>query len=251
MKAAERQFRIREIFSVQEFVESDHLCRQFDASESTIRRDLIDLEGQGVLRRVHGGAISLLTRDETIDLRKQVVTLHEEKQRIGRMAAAQILDGQTILLGPGSTTQEVARNLIGRRIQVVTNSIAVAETFWECKTVEVTLTGGYLYPRGGVLMGPFCEQMLDKIAADVLVLGLAGVSRNGLSNSNSLTVHAEQKMIQVARRVVVVADHTKFGREAMARIAPLDVVDLLVADLDLAAEHQQMLRAHGVEFMLA
>jgi DeoR family fructose operon transcriptional repressor len=117
--------------------------------------------------------------------------------------------------------------------------------------VEVTLTGGYLYPRGGLLMGPFCEQMLERIAADVLVLGLNGVSENGLSNSNSLTVHAEQKMIQVARRVVVVADHTKFGREAMAHLAPLDVVDLMVSDTDLAAEHQAMLRAHEVDLLLA
>lgn len=251
MKAAERQFRIRELFAAQEFVESESLSKQFHASDSTIRRDLIDLETQGVLRRVHGGAISLLTRDETIDLPRQVVTAREEKQRIGRLAAAQIEDGQTIILGPGSTTQEVARNLIGRRIQVVTNSIAAAQAFWECKTVEVTLTGGYLYPRGGVLMGPFCEQMLDKIAADVLVLGLAGISKNGLSNSNSLTVHAEQKMIAVSRRVIIVADHMKFGREAMAQIAPLEVIDLLITDNEVAPEYLELLRGHGVDYLLA
>jgi len=250
MKAAERQFRMRELFTAQEFVEAESLSRQFRASESTIRRDLIDLEAQGVLRRVHGGAISLLTRDETMDLQRQVVREHEEKQRIGRAAAAEIRDGQTVILGPGSTTQEVARNLVGRPVQVVTNSIAAAQTLWECKTVEVTLTGGYLYPRGGVLMGPFCEQMLDKIAADVLVLGLAGIARTGLSNSNSLTVHAEQKMIAVSKRVIVVADHTKFGREAMARIAPLDVIDLLITDAGLAGEHQEMLRGLGVEFRM-
>lgn len=251
MKAAERQFRMRELFATQEFVEAESLCRQFHASESTIRRDLIDLESQGVLRRVHGGAISLLTRDESFDLQRLGVSAREEKQRIGRAAAAQIHDGQTLILGPGTTTLEVARNLIGRRIQVITNSIPAAQTFWECKTVEVTLTGGYLYPRGGVLMGPFCEQMLDKVAADVLVLGLAGISANGMSNSNSLTVHAEQKMIEVSKKVIVVADHTKFGRESMAQLAPLDVIDVLISDKNLSPEHQRALEAKGVKFILA
>ncbi len=242
---------MRELFAAQEFVEADNLCRLFHASESTIRRDLIDLESQGILRRVHGGAISLLTRDETIDLQRLGISAREEKQRIGRAAAAQIRDGQTIILGPGTTTLEVARNLVGRQVQVITNSIAAAQVFWDCKSVEVTLTGGYLYPRGGVLMGPFCEQMLDKVAADVLVLGLAAISSSGLSNSNSLTVHAEKKMIEVSRNFIVVADHTKFGRESMAQIAPVDAVDLLITDADLAEEHRQMLDAHRVEYLLA
>lgn len=250
MKAAERQLHIKEIFTSTEFLDCETLCRKFDASESTIRRDLIGMEEQGALRRVHGGAISLLARDETLDLARLGASAQEEKRRIGKAAAALVEDGQTVILGPGTTVLEAARNLFGRRIQVITNSIPTAQVFWDCKNVEVTLTGGYLYPRSGVLMGPICEEGIDHVAADLLILGLAAISQNGLSNSNSLTVGAEKKMIEVSRELIVVADHSKFGRESIARLGPLEIATLVISDSGLAPEYQQMLSRSNVDFRL-
>jgi DeoR/GlpR family transcriptional regulator of sugar metabolism len=101
-----------------------------------------------------------------------------------------------------------------------------------------------------VTLGPLCEQMLNGVAADVLIMGIGGVTADGFSNGNSLVVGSERKMIEVARRVIIVADHTKFGRNAMIRVAPLDVADYVVSDAGLAEEYREMLRGQGVEVLL-
>ncbi len=251
LKAVERQVKIRELFSSQEFLASEMLSRNLQVSESTIRRDLIELEIAGALRRVHGGAISLQTRDELLDFGRLSGIAHIEKVRIGRTAASLVLDGQTVILGSGSTVVEVARNLFGRPIQVITNSIPVAQIFRDCTSVEVTMTGGYLLPRIGVQLGPVAEKMLGGVSADLLILGTAGVSEDGLSDSNTLLVGTVHKMLEAARRVVVVADHTKFGRRSMVPVAPLESVNQIVADDGLALEFVDMLMRHGVECLLA
>jgi DeoR/GlpR family transcriptional regulator of sugar metabolism len=150
MKQAQRIQEFQELFTKQEFISIDELCTRFKSSKSSIRRDLIELERQGVLRRVHGGGISLQARDEIMDFSHLTVSCHEEKTRIGKAAAALVEDGQNVILGGGSTVAEVARCLSDRPIQIVTNSIPVAQTFWDSKQAEVILTGGYLFPRLGV-----------------------------------------------------------------------------------------------------
>jgi DeoR/GlpR family transcriptional regulator of sugar metabolism len=216
-----------------------------------VRRDLIDLEQEGVLRRVHGGALSLQTRDETLDFRRRVATERDEKVRIGAAAADLVKDGQTVMLGGGSTVVEVARNLFGRGIQVITNSVPIAQVFWDSKSVEVTLTGGYLYPRTGAQLGPICEQMLNSVSADVLILGVGGISAHGLSDSNTLIVGTMRKMIDAARKVVIAADHTKFGRDAMVHIYPLERAHTVVSDRGLDAQQRQIVESRGIGLILA
>jgi len=251
MKAAERHLKLREIFATQEFADLETLCREVRASESTLRRDLIALEKDGLLRRVHGGALGARNREHLLDFAWQRGLMAEEKQRIAVAAAALIEDGQTVLLDGGSTTAAVAQELVGRSLHVVTNSLPIAEVFREARRIELTLTGGFLYPRLGVMLGPFCEQMLASIAADVAVMGTGGVTASGFSNNNTLIVGSERTMIHVSRKVIIVADHGKFGRAAMVPLAPLDVADVVVSDADLAPSHQDLLREHGVEVRLA
>ena len=232
----------------EEFIDSETLCRKLGVSDSTIRRDLIELERNGLVRRVYGGAMSMQTRNEALDFSRLTTISPKEKVRIGKAAAALVRDGHNLILAPGSTVVEVAKNLLGRRIQVVTDSIPVAQVFWDCKTVEVTMTGGYLFPRIEYELGPICEQMLDKISSeDMLIMGIAGITGDGLSDSNSLIVSTFLKMMHVARRVIVVADHTKFGRNSLVHVAPLDRVDMVVTDTGLADEHRELLRRRGME----
>lgn len=237
--------------STQEFIDIDQLCLALGISRSTVRRDLIEMEKRGVLRRVHGGAISLKARDEALDFRKLSTSCHEEKGRIGKAAADLIHDGQTVIIGGGSTAVEVARNLVDRPIQVITNSIPVAEIFWDCRQVEVTLTGGYLYPRLGIQLGPICERMLGNVAADIFITGVRGITGAGLSDTNTLIVGSVRKMIEVSQKVIVVADHTKFGRDGIIHLADLDVLDAAVSDSSLEPQHQELLSAHNVQCVLA
>lgn len=247
MRQAERQLKIQELFAKEEYIDLRDICTQFGASKSCVRRDLIELERRGILRRVHGGAISLQTRDEVLDLSRLSGSCHEEKARIGKAAAAMVQDGQTVILAGGSSVVEVAHNLFDRPIQIITNSIPVAQIFWECKQVEVILTGGYLYPRLGIQLGPICEHMLHSISADVLIMGIRGLTMSGISDTNTLIVESLRAMIKVANNVIIVADHTKFGRDAMIHVADLNEVDCVISDDALKPEFREMLKANGVE----
>jgi DeoR/GlpR family transcriptional regulator of sugar metabolism len=145
----------------------------------------------------------------------------------------------------------VARALVGRSLHVITNSLPIADVFEDARQSELTLTGGYLYPRLGVMLGPLCEQMLAGLAADVLIMGIGGVTEAGFTNNNTLIVGSERKMIEVSRKVVIVADHSKFGHAAMVPLAPLDAADVVVSDAALDPAFQSLLRGRGVEVILA
>jgi DeoR/GlpR family transcriptional regulator of sugar metabolism len=251
MNEIERHRFIKEVLSRQDFVTVEYLRTQLGASTATVRRDLIDLDRGRIIRRVRGGAMSTNSREEALDFRQLSVSCQEEKARIGQAAADLIQDGETVILGGGSTVAEVAKCLLCRPIQIITNSIPVAQIFWECRETEVTLTGGYLYPRLGIQFGPICERMLHSISADVVVMGIRGITASGLSDSSTLVVESIRAMMKSAQRVVIVADHTKFGRNAMIHVADLAEIDQIISDRDLAPEHRQLLDGLGVTYKLA
>jgi DeoR/GlpR family transcriptional regulator of sugar metabolism len=251
MRAVERQIKIQNIVRTKEFIDAVELAATLRASESSIRRDLMELEQQGLVRRVRGGAVSLQVREEPLSMAWAANRAREEKLRIGKAAAALLEEGQTLIMDGGSTVAEVARQLQGHSLQVITNSIAIGQIFYDSKSVELTLTGGYLYPRLGVLLGPICEEMLTRVAADVLILGIGGITEAGLSNTNTLVVGSQRKMIEVSRRIVVVADHSKFGRQTMAHLTTLETVDTIVTDQELPPRFEKLLEKCGVELVLA
>jgi DeoR/GlpR family transcriptional regulator of sugar metabolism len=251
MRAAERQIKIQNFVRTQEFIDAAVLASKLGVSESSVRRDLIELERQGLVRRVRGGAVSLQVQGESRGLGWAANRAREEKQRIGKAAAALLEEGQTLIMDGGSTVAEVARQILGHSLQVITNSILIAQIFYDSKSVELTLTGGYLYPRLGVLLGPICEEMLSRVAADVLVMGTGGITEAGLSNTNTLVVGSEHRMLEVSRRVIVVADHFKFGRQAMAHLTPLESVDVIVTDQELPLRFEKLLEKCGVELVVA
>jgi DeoR/GlpR family transcriptional regulator of sugar metabolism len=251
MKGAERLLRLRGIFDRQEFADLATLARTLRTSESTVRRDLAALEKEGLVQRVHGGALAAPKREAAYDFAGQARRMAGAKARIARVAAALVEDGQMVILDGGSTVAAVARELVPRSLHVLTNSLPIASIFEHARHVELTLTGGTLYPRLGVLLGPLCEQMLGSVAADVLVMGTGGVTDAGFGNNNALVVGSERRMIEVSRRVVIVADHTKFGRAGMIPLAPLNAAHLVVSDRELDRRYQEMVRSRGVELLLA
>jgi DeoR family transcriptional regulator, fructose operon transcriptional repressor len=252
MKAAERQLKIRHLLASRDFVDLETLCRELDASESSIRRDLDVLEQVKQLRRVYGGAVSVQSaQGRPFDYAVESTRLNDEKSRIAHAAASLIEDGQTVILDGGSTVAAVARELSARPMHIITNSLPIAESLESLRNIELTLTGGYLDPRLRVMLGPFCEQMLGAIRADALIMGIGSITASGFSNNNTLVVGSEQKMIEVAARIIIVADHTKFGRGGMIPVAPLGAADIVVSDTGLAPDHVSMLRESGIEVILA
>jgi DeoR family transcriptional regulator, fructose operon transcriptional repressor len=248
MKAAERQLRIRQMFESRDFLDVETLCRELHASEASVRRDLAQLESNHVLKRVYGGAIPI---PKAGDYAVETIRAGDEKHRIARMAASLIEEGQTVILDGGTTVTAVATELASKSIHVITNSLPIAEVLESFRNIELTLTGGYLEPRIRVMLGPFCEQMLGAIRADAVIMGIGSVSEAGFSNNNTLVVGSEKKMIEVASKVIIVADHTKFGRGGMFHVAPLGAADVVVSDRDLGPEFIAMLRGRDIEVLLA
>jgi DeoR/GlpR family transcriptional regulator of sugar metabolism len=252
MKSAIRQHKIRQMLETQEFVDFQTLCRELDASESSIRRDLTSLEEEGILKRVYGGAMAVqASNSHLLDFDWQSARMGDEKRRIARVAAQLIEDDQTVILDGGSTVAMVARELVSRSLHVMTNSLPIADVFADARHIELTLTGGFLYPRLRAMVGPLCEHTLGAVTADVLIMGIGGITEAGFSNNNTLVVEPERKMIEVSRKVIVVTDHTKFGRSAMIPLAPLDIADIVVTDSGLAPEYRSMLEAHSVQVIAA
>ncbi len=252
MNRFERQSKIRAALARKEFLSQQELTALLGSSKATIRRDLIEFENKGLLERVHGGARAITPiRDEALDFKHLSASCPDEKLRIGQLAASLVEDGQTVLLSGGSTVLEVARNLFDRHLQIVTNSIPVAQVFNDCKNAEVTLTGGYLYPRLGIQIGPICERMLHGISADVAIMGIRGISENGLSDSSTLIVESLRAMMKAAQKVIVVADRTKFGRNAMIWVANLAEVHQIVTDRDLDPQFRKMMDEQKVAYLLA
>jgi DeoR family fructose operon transcriptional repressor len=236
------------MFESRDFVDVETLCRELNASESSVRRDLAILETESALKRVYGGAIPVQVAG---DYALESARSSDEKSQIARMTASLIEDGQTVILDGGTTVAAVARELASKSIHVITNSLPIAEVLESYRNIELTLTGGYLDPRIRVMLGAFCEQMLGAIRADAVIMGIGSVTESGFSNNNTLVVGSEKKMIEVADRMIVVADHTKFGRGAMFSVAPLEAADIVVSDQDLPQKYVELLQRNQIDVRLA
>ena len=205
-------------------------CEVLGVSESTIRRDLEALDLAGSIKRTHGGAVYTGEVRSMPAFDERTGTAAAEKRAIGLAAAALLEDGDTVLLDGGTTTLEVARALVGRRVQVVTNSLPIAQLLASSQQTDLILIGGYVYPRTGVALGPLAIATMQSIRVRTAILGAGGIVAEGIYNSNSLLVETERQMMSCGQEIMIVADHTKFGRLALARLCGLEEVDQVVVD---------------------
>jgi DeoR family fructose operon transcriptional repressor len=246
----ERRQRVLELVGRQGFASLNELARAIQVSESTIRRDLDYLHQQGLLKRTHGGAL-LGDGSALPALEERSSSQLEEKRLVARTAAARIQDGDALLLDGGTTTLEVARLLVGRPVQVVTNSLPIANLFASRRETELVMLGGYVYPRTGVALGPLTVRMMEDIHVHQTILSVGGITAKGLFNSNLLLVETERQMMRCADEVVVVADHTKVGRQALAFLCGFGEIDTLIVDDRLTAEQHAVVEQTDARLVLA
>jgi len=244
----QRRQQILQIAENKGFVSMVELVDQVRASESTIRRDLEFLDGIGQIRRTRGGAAYVGESLMPFDVRR--TKAREQKARIAEAAAALVEPGETVLLDGGTTTLEVARELFGRPLQVVTNSIPIVNALVNSTQTELIVIGGFLYPKTGVNLGPIAVAALKSIHARRLFVSVGGITEAGLFNSNALLVETERQMIEAAEEVVVVSDSSKLGHSALAHLCSLDVVDRLVVDSGITEEWRQIVSNAGVELIV-
>ena len=162
-----------------------------------------------------------------------------------------VTDNQTVIIDGGTTCYQVAAALSGRRISVITNSVPLASLLGGELDTEVTLLGGYLYPRTGVALGAAAEEMLQSLRAERVVMSCAAANPDGVFNVNEMMTAVEQRMVQVADQVVLAADHTKFGKRAIARLCDWPDVDVLVTDAGTDGRTLAWLGRRGVKVIVA
>ncbi len=249
--AADRRTRLLEIVRRQGFASLPDLAGALEVSESTIRRDLAHLEQQGSTKRTHGGAFYTGPSPQMPHFRHRQESNWSKKKAIAAMAARMIDDADTVLLDGGSTTYELARLLSGRPLQVVTNSLPVANLFSSAPHVDLILIGGYVHTQSGVIYGDYANQMLESLRVRKAVISAAGVNDTGLYNSNHMVATTQRAMVAAAEELIVVADSTKFGHQSLAHICNLSEVNRMVVDHDLDTTWQKNIEEAGVQLTLA
>ena len=252
MTAEERRHRIEEHLQQVEFASLEELSLKVGVSVSTVRRDLTALEEGGGLKRTHGGARILNPKTDEFIFSTRDTHQLAEKEAIGKACADLIEPNQSVIIDAGTTCYHVARHLEGKTLQIVTNSLPVANLFAAATRVELVSSGGVIYPRLGVLVGPLAvEAFSKKIHADVAVMSGGGITLEGITNSHGLLIDIQLAMIRAAHRVIFCLDHTKFGRQSVLPLCGLDNVDTIVTDADAPRELVEQLRAQHLEVILA
>ncbi|MFE3002625.1 DeoR/GlpR family DNA-binding transcription regulator [Nocardia sp. NPDC059246] len=238
MLADTRRREILDRLTADGYVEAKELAQELGVDTSTIRRDLDVLEREGQVHRTHGGArpIPGVTADLPYSA-KQSANL-PEKSAIARVAAAKVNDGDTVVLDSGSTTYEVALALRNHNgLTVITNDLRIAEYVAGLTRFRLLVAGGELVGSVYTLVGDPTVEFLRGYAADWTFLGADAVDLDaGITNTNTLEVPVKRAMIAAARTTVVVADSSKFGHRALAKVAGLDEVEVMITDTALTLQ---------------
>lgn len=249
--AESRRSRLLELVRRWGFAPLSELADVLDVSESTIRRDLDVLEESGSAKRTHGGVYYTGPSPQLPHFDRRQAAQLEQKRLIAQRAAGLIEEGDTVLLDGGSTTYELARLLIDRALQIVTNSLPVANLFTASERADLVVIGGNVDTRTGVSLGPYANGMLAGLTARRAVLSISGVNDHGFYNSNLLLVGTEQAMMRAADEVILVADSSKFGHSSLTLLCGLSEIDTLVVDNGISAAWQDRIREAGVRLVLA
>jgi DeoR/GlpR family transcriptional regulator of sugar metabolism len=251
MLAEQRRDHLLELVRERRFASLPELAGRLAVSESTVRRDLDQLEVQGTARRIHGGVLYTGISPKLAHFEAQQPGEWEKKRAIAVAAVRLVEDGDTVLLDGGSTTYEVARLLVGRPLHVVTTSLPVANLFASDSNSDLVLIGGNVCPRSGVVRGPYADRMLSMVRVRKMILSVAGIHVEGFFNNDLLLVETERAMMRAADKVIVVADSTKFGHQSLTHLCPLEAVNQLVADHAMSESWRETVRAAGVDLIVA
>jgi len=250
--AHERQQRITALVEQHGSIRASSLTDLFGVTGETIRRDLAHLEEAGVLRRLHGGAVSGHTRSES-NFDRRLREHQVDKVAIARAAADLVTDGSTIIIDSGTTTVHFVRALKGKRdLVVITNAVTNAIELMKNPDITVVLTGGVVRPATFGAVGDMAVANLGMLRVDQTFLAISGVSiEGGLTYPNFEEVGVKRAMIAASAEVILLADPSKFGRDSLVRVAPLGVLSKIVTTPGMDSRLEAHLRDLGVEVIEA
>lgn len=229
------------------------LVHKLGVSAVTIRHDLEHFQEQGIVSRSYGGAALSRAPLPEQDVREKAPLNSSSKQAIGARAAQLVRPGDNIIIDSGTTTLDLARHLRGMSgVTVMTNGLNIADELADAEGISLLLTGGLLRRQSLSFHGAQAEACLNAYSFDTLFLGVDGLDLQfGVSTHDEAEARLNHRMVERARKVVVLADASKFGRIALHRIALLSEIDVVVTDAGLADEYRDSLQRLGVELIIA
>jgi DeoR/GlpR family transcriptional regulator of sugar metabolism len=257
---AERRQRLLEEVRDRGYASFRELAEALGISESTVRRDLRSMVADGLLTATRGGAGPVTTgRQDPVESPAPrtegtpVDPVRAEREAIAAHAAGLVQPGSAVLLGPGRTTTALARRLAGiSHLTVVTNSIPVTQELIGSPQIDVVLVGGALRRSIGAVVGPITEQILQGLrGAQVFLSGEGVTTERGLTTPNVFAAATDQALMAAGKQVVVLADHTKLGRDTMCQTVPSDRIDVLVTDGAANPDVVRRLRSEGIDVQVA
>lgn len=248
-----RQEKIIELIEARHSISIAELKEYFHVSEMSIRRDLRALEAKGIIFRVHGGAISAWDRGYSPPYITRKSKFKAEKERIGRLAASLVNDGESIALDVGTTTFEVAQHLTEKKnLTIITPSFNIANLLLDHSGVRIILTGGILRPGELSMVGHLAERAVREFYVDKLFLGAGGIDlKAGITEYNLEDAAVKRSMLTNAKSIYVVADSSKFGKVALAAVAPLSSINCIITDSSINKILLSKLQTMGVKILVA
>lgn len=252
MNLSQRQQQILQRVQQQGFVSIDDLVASFNVTPQTVRRDINALCDLGVLRRFHGGAGLPSSVENMAYPARQILNL-EEKQRIAQLVAQHISDKSSLFINLGTTTEEVAKALADHTgLRVITNNLNVATLLSDKPGFEVIITGGLVRHRDRGVVGEATVDFIKQFKVDFGVIGISGIDLDGtLLDFDYREVRVSQAIIANSRKVLLVADHSKFSRSAMVRLGHISEVNMLFTDDSPPESMDAVLAAAEVQVLIA
>ena len=239
----------RPVVSVRDLVE------RIGVSPATLRRDLTKLAGLGRIRRIHGGieAVQGATRPHLTALSFEAgQTLNVDAKRVIAGAAAALCeDGESIIINGGTTTYQMADFLIGRRLEILTNSFPIAQTLAMASDNRISIPGGEIFREQGLMLSPFDADATQHFTASKIFISCYSVSARGIIESDPLVARAVSKLLDRADRLIVLADSSKFEAGGSMVICPLSRVDTLITDSAIEPAAAEMVRSAGINLVIA
>lgn len=256
LSAAARRSQIAQIVMEQGKVTVAELVKRFHITETSIRRDLILLEGDQRLKRVHGGAISVATNFRSDTFSEKMKIQIKAKEQIGKYAVELVQPGDIILFDSGTTTLQIVRQMPAHlrqnnHITLVTNSLPIAQEVLNWPSPNLTILGGIFLPDYQATIGPQTIELLRDLSADVAFLGADGVTlEGGATTANVLMAEVDRMMVERARKAVLVIDSSKIGRAGFVTIKPVSAFDLIITDENAPADFIQTVTNMGVRVIV-
>jgi len=247
----ERSDKIMEMLARKGKLSVTEIVESFSVSEATARRDLNFLAREGKIRRYYGGAILCQEAAPEGPILQRTMEQQEEKERIGRAAANLVEDGETIFLGSGTTVLQVAKNLAGRLLTVITNSLPIINLMAYWPEITLTALGGQFRSSERSFIGHITDKFIQDLRANKVIIGIRAISlEHGLTNDYMPETITDRAILGMGQKVIIVADHTKFDRVSTVHVAPVEVAGTIVTDTLVPAGYIEELRSRDVELIV-